>query len=141
MATSIPEALREIILANATLAAWLAPYGGGPAIFTADLAPADAAMPYCLIGPSVTDTADFLLDGSEGPRDVVRDVRIFCAAAGAAAEIDAMGEALRGALHSRRLAVDGFRSAQTRIVNGPIGVSADTDSYGRLVSVRVHLTR
>ena len=141
MAASIPAALREIILANAELVAWLASYLGSPGIFTADLAPPDARMPFCAIGPAVTDAGETLLDGSEGPRDVVRDVKLYCEAKGETDEIDRMAEILRGVLHSRVLAVDGFRSARTRIVNGPIGVSADTDSYGRLVSVRVHLTR
>lgn len=142
MAADVPKALRAVILAIPEVAAWLTAYRDGPGLFTADIAPPDARMPYCIIGPPVTDAeTDRLLDGSEGPRDVVRDVRLYCAATGSTEDIDTMAELLRVNLASRQLEVGGFRSARTRVVNGPIGVSADDDAYGRLVSVRVHLTR
>jgi hypothetical protein len=142
MAAGIPDALGDAIAADATLTGWLATYRGAPAIFSADLAPPDATMPYCLIGPTVTDPGGPLLDGTEsGSRDVVRDIRLFGPATGSVAAIDAAAERLRSVLSGRLLSVPGYQRARVSIVAGPLGVSADDDAYGRLVSLRVHLTR
>jgi hypothetical protein len=141
MAAGIPDALGDAIAADPEFADWLARYRDEPAIFSADLAPPDATMPYLAIGLAITDVGSPLLSGREGPRDVVRDLKLWAPATGSVAQIDAKAERLREILAGRVIQVAGYQGARVSVVNGPVGLSADDDAYGRLVTVRVHLTR
>lgn len=135
------KAIRDLLLADEQLADYLGLYGDEPAIFAADRVPGDAPQPYCDIGPELTVDRGRLLDGTVYSQDVSHDIRLFAEAEGTTEGIEAAARRIAAILEGARPAVEGWRKARISVVQGPIGLSADTDSYGRLLTVRVHLTR
>lgn len=135
------KAIRDLLLADETLAAYLAEYGDEPAIFATDRVPADAPQPYCVLEPEVTVDRERLLDGTVYSQDVTHDIKLFAEATGTTEGIEAAARRIADLLEGARPAVQGWRKARINVLQGPIGLSADTDSYGRLLTVRVHLTR
>jgi hypothetical protein len=135
------KAIRDLLLADEQLVAYLAEYDGSPAIFATDYVPGEAQRPYCVIEPEVTVDRDRLLDGTPYSQDVTHDIKLFAEATGATTGIEAAARRIADLLEGARPTVERWRKARINVVQGPIGLSADTDSYGRLVSVRVHLTR
>ena len=140
MAGSIADALYDLLAGDATLAGLLASYRGGPAIFTTQPIPPDAPMPYVLIQPPASDTSIRSLDNNEIGREVERDVSIFGVATGSNRMIQDSAERIRTITHGAHLDVDGFRRVKVR-ATGPVQLSADSDSYGRQVSLHLRLIR
>ncbi|MEY5098721.1 MAG: hypothetical protein RJA36_1440 [Pseudomonadota bacterium] len=141
MAVGLGKAIRDLLLQDEPFCAYLSTYMGEKAIFTADRVPPDANMPFLMLGPPVTDEPDRIMDGESGRRTVTKDLKLYFPGNADEGPLEEAAERLRNILADRSLTVPGFSRARIAIVNGPIGLSADTDADGRLVSIRVHLTR
>lgn len=140
MAGSVADTLYDLLVADAVLTAQLAKYAGQPAIFTIRPIPADAAMPYVIIeGPSA-DVAVRTLGEAEVRREITRDVSIFGPATGSSRAVQDIAERVRTVLHGASVMVDGFARGRAT-ATGPIQLSADEDTYGRLVSAHLRLAR
>jgi len=132
---NLTAALHARLVGDATLAALLADYKGGPAIFTTDPAPGDATLPY-LVSAGEVATSPFDTKTTRG-REVRRDVRCYAAATGSAALVEEIAERVRVLLHRYRLEVDGHE-AWVAEVTGPIAADED-EAYGRVVNLRLIL--
>ena len=140
MSATIADALHELLTADAALVGLVASYRGGPAIFTARPIPADVPMPYVIIeGPS-SDEAIRTLNGFEVGRRITRDISIFGAATGSSKAMQVLAERVRTALHGAAVTVDGFSRGRVT-ATGPVQLSADEDTYGRIVGAHLRLTR
>lgn len=141
MSSAISKALYDRLTGDTTLAAFLAQYAGAPAVFTARPVPSDAAMPYLIISPPVTVGRTGTWASSEASRDEDVDLALFAARTGDDDPITDAAERVAALLGAVVIPVEGWARASVRVVNGPLDLPADTDSDGRLVSIRVHLTR
>lgn len=141
MSSAITRALYDRLRGDATLAAFLGTYAGTPAVFTSRPIPGDAPLPYVEIRPPVTVQRNGTWAKAEASRDEQIDLLLFAASTGDEDPVENAAERMGALLDCTVLPVDGWARASVRVVNGPIDLPADTDAYGRLVSIRVHLTR
>jgi hypothetical protein len=136
------RAIRDALAAAAGLTGFLASYppeGGEPAIFTRIPIPDDAAEPYVLIrGPLDIQGSGTFAD-PDSIRDEERDIELIALATGSVIELEAAAVAMRDALSNVLLDIPGFRRARCRVISGPRELPADTDSYGRLLTINVHM--
>lgn len=131
----ITEAIFDRLSGDVTLAALVSAYGGLPAIFTTDPAPADAVLPYIVsageVAQSPADTKN-----SRG-RQLMRDVRCYGADSGSATTVEAIAERVRFLLHRHRLVVTDFETIIAECT-GPV-VADEQDAYGRIVTVSLRI--
>ncbi len=120
---------------DGALAALLADYHGGPAVFTVDPAPADAVLPYLVSAGQVTDRASDTK--TTRGREVWRDMRCYTAKTESAALVEEIAELVRALLHRHRLAVSGYETWIAE-ASGPT-VADEDDAYGRIVHLRLVL--
>lgn len=137
----IGKAIHALVAADATVAAYLATYKGQPAVFTRRPVPPDAELPYLVVETAAAVERTNTLDGKLPVMDVERQLSLFGPATGDPDAIDAAAERLAWLLHQRLLAVPGWTRARCTVVAGPGDLSADDESYGRVLTVRTHLTR
>ena len=131
--TAISKAFSDVLSADVTLAGLLASYGGSPAVFTADPAPADAVKPYVVTaGEAVHRPFDTKLTRG---REIWRDVRCYANDTGSADTIEQIAERVRALLHRQIFSIDGF-SIEVAECFGPI-VADEPDAYGRVVTARI----
>ncbi len=130
---NLTAALYDRLAGDATLAAFLAEYDGGPAIFTTDPAPEDAELPYVVSAGEVSQRA-FDSKTTRG-REVWRDVRCYAPSSGSAATVEAMAERVRALFHRYRLEVDGHEVIVAE-VSGPVTADED-DAYARVLTLRL----
>ena len=128
----ITAAVYGRLAGDAQLIALLATYRGGPAIFTTDPAPGDAALPYIVTAGDVSNEPDDTKD-SRG-RFVRRDVRCYTAATGSAVLVERIAERVRGLLHRQNLTVDGHTVVISQ-ASGPFTGPDEDDAYGRIVTL------
>ena len=128
---NLTEAIYDRLSGDAELVALLGTYHGGPAIFTTDPAPGDAALPY------IVSSGEFAQRRYEAKnlrgREVFRDVRCYAATAGSAVTVEAMAERVRALLLRHVLAIEGFGTLVAD-VSGPVAAD-EADAHGRIVSV------
>ncbi len=130
---NLTAALYDRLAGDATLTGLLSTYQGGPAVFTVDPAPGDAALPYIVSAGAVSDMAFDTKTG--GGRDVRRDVRCYDTVSGSATRVEQIAERVRALLHRHRLEVDGHETWVAE-ASGPIAADEDA-AYGRVVSIRL----
>lgn len=136
---TVVKGIRDILAATPGVTEFISTYEGTPAIFTRRPVPEDAAEPYLLInGPLDVQDSGTFADPS-AIQDEQRDLELVAKATGSVAAIDAAAEAMRAALANRLLTVPGRRRARCSILNGPRDFPADSDAYGRLMTINVHL--
>lgn len=132
---NLTAAIHERLAGDSSLAALLAVYDGGPAVFTTDPAPGDAALPYIVSAGDVAD-APFDTKTTRG-RQVWRDVRCYAPASGSAAIVEEIAERVRWLLHRHLLEVDGHETWIAE-ASGPVGADEE-NAYGRIITVRLVL--
>lgn len=140
MAASVADALYDLLAADPVLVGLVGRYRGGPAIFTARPIPSDATMPYVIIEGPAEDTAISTLDDSEVGRRIARDILAFGLASGSTQAIHRLAERVRTVLHGASVSIDGFSRGRV-LASGPIQLSADDDTYGRIVTAHMRLMR
>ena len=133
MSCEVSKALYERLAGDATLAALLATYEGKPAIFTPDLAPDDAELPY-ISAPGEGSQAPFDTKTTRGLR-VMRDIRCYASPDGSAVIIEQIAERVRVLLHRAPLTIAGYR-VEVADVSGPT-MNSEDDAYGRQLTLRM----
>lgn len=129
----LTRAIYGIMVADGTLTALLATYGGEPAIFTTDPAPPDATRPYI-----VTVGAVALLPADTKTTlgiDARRDIRCYADADGSAGTVEAIAWRVRELFHRQAVAMDDYSvwwCDVTSVVNAD-----EPGVYGRVVTVRL----
>jgi hypothetical protein len=132
---ALTQAVYDLLTSDTTLAGLLATYGeyGGPAVFTTDPAPGDAALPYIVTAGAPVDTA-FDTKTSEGRR-VWRDFRCYAEKDGSSVTVEAIAERVRGLLHRTPFVIDGYE-VQIVECSGPVAAD-EPDAYGRIVTAKI----
>lgn len=130
---ALTSAIYTLLAGDATLTAMLATYGGGPAIFTTDPAPDDAALPYIVTAGDVADSP-WDTKTSRG-RDIRRDIRCYTAATGSAALVEQIADRVRVLLHRATFPIDGHMVVVAD-VSGPFNGPAEDTAYGRVLTPR-----
>jgi hypothetical protein len=128
----LTQALYNRLRTDPLLVAMISTYRGGPAVFTTDPAPGDAAMPLIVTAVEVTQTP-WDTKSTRG-RQIYRDVRCYTDADGSAMLVESIVERVRTLLHRYELTIAGYRVIVAE-VNGPT-VADEQNAYGRIVSVR-----
>lgn len=130
------KAIYDALVADASVLALIggaAAYNGSPAIFTGEEVPEDANPPYLWTWGDVSDTA---MDTKvTRGREVVRDVMCVVAGQESALAIEDLAEAVRTALHRKKITVPGGTVIVAE-ASGPITLETDRTIQGRIVSVR-----
>jgi len=129
----LTQALYDRLSTDPTLAGLLATYRGGPAVFTTDPAPGDAAMPLIVTAGEVTQTP-WDTKSTRG-REIYRDVRCYTEASGSSLLVELIAEQVRALLHRFELTIAGYKVIVAE-VSGPT-VADEQDAYGRILSVRL----
>lgn len=130
----VSTALHSELSGDGSLTALLATYKSAAAIFTSWPVPADAARPYVVSAGNVSDTHADELSGTLG-RDFVRDVTIVDDAANGNA-VETIAEAVRAALHRKRLTITGARARRVICIGGSVAPT-DPTLVGRILSFRI----
>lgn len=133
MSAVVSKALYDRLAADSTLAALLSTYNGRPAIFTPDLVPEDAQLPY-ISAPG---------EGTQRPWDtkttrgfqIMRDIRCYADPGGSAVVIETIADRVQALLHRLPLTVDGY-SVEVADVTGPT-LNPEDDAYGRQLTLRM----
>src|SRR4030042_1125756 len=128
----LTQAIYDRLSTDATLAGLLATYRGGPAIFTTDPAPGDAAMPLIVTAGEATQTP-WDTKTTLG-RQIYRDVRCYTAADGSSLLVELIAERVRALLHRYDLVIAGYRAIVAE-VSGPT-VADEQGAYARILGVR-----
>ncbi len=135
----LTQAIYDRLSTDATLAGLLSTYRGGPAIFTTDPAPGDAANPLIVTAGEATQTP-WDTKSSRG-REIYRDVRCYTDATGSSLLVELIAERVRALLHryewwaGTSSTIAGFRAIVAE-VSGPT-VADEQDAYGRVLSLRL----
>jgi hypothetical protein len=131
---ALTQTLFNTMAGDATLAAMLANYLGGPAIITADPVPYDVPRPYVITTHPIRDQA---LDGKNVTlgRTIHQDIRVIADATGSSQLIDSAAERIRSLFHRQSLAVSGYTMIVAD-VSGPIVAPSDPRVMMLLLSVR-----
>lgn len=138
---SVAAGIRNRLLESSELVNFLGTYNGQPAIFTTDPMPDDFSedAPFILLrGPIDSQNAGTFADPG-CIRDEQRDVMLITPASGTVVDIDHIAEVMRANLSEALLTVTGRRRARVRIIGGPRELPADSDAYGRVLNINVHL--
>lgn len=130
---ALTQAIYDLLIADATIIALLATYGGGPAVFTIDPVPGDAVPPYIVTVAAVA-RGPFDSKVTRG-LDIRRDIRCYTDADGSSITVDAIAERVWELFHRQPLAVAGYGVLITEC-SGPIEAS-EQHAYGRIVTVRI----
>jgi len=131
--TAISKAFSDVLSADVTLAGLLASYGGSPAVFTADPAPADAVKPYVVTAGEAVHRP-FDTKTTRG-REIWRDVRCYAAVGDSAVVVEAIADRVRTLLHRAPLPIIGYDAVIAECI-GPI-VADEIDAYGRILTARI----
>jgi hypothetical protein len=131
--SEITEALYDRLANDATLVAMLADYNGKPAIFTPDLAPEDATLPY-IVAPGEGVITPFDTKTTRGKR-VWRDIYCYAEDNGSVVALEQIAERVRTLLHRQPLTITGYR-VEVADVSGPT-LAAENDAYGRKLTLRM----
>lgn len=129
----LTQAIYDRLSTDATLVGLLSTYRGGPAIFTTDPAPGDAANPLIVTAGETTQTP-FDTKSSRG-REIYRDVRCYTDATGSSLLVELIAERVRALLHRYELTIAGYRAIVAE-VSGPTAAD-EQDAYGRILSLRL----
>lgn len=137
--TDIAVALRNAIIADATIAGLLSTYRSRPAVFMRHPAPSGAKYPYVLSGSDVTvRDEDFI----RAPKPiVVRNISVYGEQKAHFREVEQIARRLRELFHRnpRALQVDGFHVIEITVI-GPFDAPvSDDQNAGKAVSLTVRL--
>lgn len=134
---AIAQGFYSLLSGDATLAGLISSYEGSPSVFTFDYVPEDAELPY------VQTRAENRLFKTEG-----LDQRLIEFGRGIECYAEANGDPLPVSDIADRIAelfappsalsIAGFNVIHT-VVDGPVVIDTDAESYGRSVEVRVHI--
>lgn len=127
----LTQAVYDRMVSDGTLVGLLASYKGGPAVFTQDPAPGDAARPFVVTAGEVAQ-GPFDTKTTRGRRPF-RDIRCYADADGDVMTIEAIAERVRALFHRYELPVDGF-GVLVATARGPV-TADEKDVYGRVVTV------
>lgn len=130
---NIRAALYTALAAASPVTSKLATYGGGPAIFTARPVPADATRPYLALS-MVADPSEDALNVTR--RRAVYDVSAVLDYTGSTAATDLLAEAIRTALHQKRLTISGAKNIETRVI-GAAETATDATLTGITLTIEV----
>lgn len=136
MSALIATAIEARLAGDAELAGLIGAYLGAPAIFKRFPVPADADLPYVLIGAPVTDESEEAMGESLSVRDQERDVTVWFPNDGATAKLDQAAERIRSLLHRHKLELAGATTVRAK-ASGPIDLGTDDDACGRVISVKL----
>ena len=136
---STVKAIHDVLAATPALTSFLTVYQGAPAIFTRRPIPSGAEEPYVIVNAPVDVQSSGDLENPHFIQDEQRDIELIAPATGSVAAIDAAAAAMRLALANVLLTIPGYRRARATVLSGPRELPADSDSYGRLVVLNVHL--
>lgn len=130
---NIRAALYSTLAAASAVTTKIATYSGAPAIFTARPVPADAARPYLAVA-MVADPSEDALNATR--RRALYDVACVLNYTGSTAATDALAEAVRAALHQKRLTISGGRNIETRVI-GAAEAATDATLTGITLTIEV----
>jgi hypothetical protein len=134
---AVTRALYDRLSNDSELAGLLSTYGGEPAIFSVDPAPADAELPF-VVSAGAFAQIPFDTKTGEG-RQLWRDVRCYDEEKGSTLAIDAIAERIRTLLHRYALPVTGWGTLLAD-VTGPAMAADDNERVvGRIVTLRLVL--
>ena len=106
---------------------------GGISIYTPDLVPEDAPLPYVAsTGEGVTTPMD---SKTTLGRRVWRDIRCYAPMDGSAVLVESIAERVRWLLHRKPLTITGY-DVWVADVTGPIAANEE-DAYGRVLTLRM----
>jgi len=123
---------------DATLIALLQTYGGNPAIFSGDLVPDDAELPYIVISSPVGDEP-FDTKTTRG-REQIRDIRCYVQDEGSSKAIEIIAERVRTLFHRHTLAIDNNTTviaSASGAITMPLEGAPGEKIAGRVVTVRL----
>lgn len=131
--SAITKALYNCLANDATLTAMLADYNGKPGIFTPDLAPEDAALPY-IVAPGEGVMTQFDTKTTRGRR-VWRDIYCYAEDNGSVVALEQIAERVKWLLHRKPLTISGYDVWVADVI-GPT-LAGEDDAYGRKLSLRM----
>lgn len=131
---AIVSAIYTRLAADATLKTLIAAYGNAPAIFSGDLVPENAVLPYVWISGAVAETP-FDTKTTRG-RDTMMDIVVFTEPASSQVVIETIAERVRTLLHRLTLTVTGNTNFII-MAGGVIQLPQDDGTMGRTISLRL----
>lgn len=136
----VQEAIRAVLVADATIIAFASTFVGEPAVFSveADKTPSSATLPFVLVQAPLIDEP-FDAKNSLG-REVIHDVGVYATEDGDPRPVIDAAEYIRNLFHRQPLTVSGYGTLIASC-SGPIPAPTDDQVYGRIVSVRHVLIR
>lgn len=135
MITELAVAVHERLAGDATLTAMLATYQGEPTVFSQELLPGDAVLPFVLSSDPYFDEPDDTKN-REG-RDLRVRIRCFTAADGSGVLLRQIVDRVRVLLHRQPLEIDGVNNWS--VACSTLDAPADRDIYGRAVEARLRI--
>lgn len=138
MLSVLTAAIYNKLANDATLTALLATYRSNPAIFTADLIPEDALMPYVVLDNTWAQV-DIGAKDNALDREISRDIRVYILRRYSIQQLEAIVERIRVLLHRVVLTVTGYTNIIS-IVKGPITAPREDHAIGAVLQVTHTLT-
>ena len=133
-AAAVTLGLFNLLNGSAALAALISTYEGQPSVFIASKPPEDAPLPYVQSAGLTSFPSGQALDGGLRAFDVT--IEAYAEAKGDPLPIDALADQIAAVLSvPANLIIDGYRTVHT-IVEGPVPIESDDDTYARSVAVR-----
>jgi hypothetical protein len=130
----VTKALYTKLSATSAVTTLLGTYASSPAIFSGQLAPRNAVLPYIVIGNNLTYRIRD--DGNGETKEIFRDIRCYIDSDKSYKALETLTDAVHDALHDGVYTVDNHTLVLSRIVNiipGPI----EDDVVGMILTVRL----
>lgn len=129
---NLTGAIQARLASDDTLAALIADYDDLPAIFTGDLIPEDAQLPYIWISGNVVSTEfEHKTQVGAGGLQTTRDIVIHTKHSESRSELEVIRDRVRYLLHRYALSVTGYTTVQLTVSGG---VQLPLESIGERMS-------
>jgi len=144
---ALTQAIFNQLSGDSALAAMLASYAGGPAIFSSDPVPLDAALPYVCWSGAIHDAPFGGKAENATGREIRLDIRIYAqgtleadGSSSSSKAIDDIAERVRALLHDVPLTVAGYTNIIAQCMAGPLRIPTDPRFQGRAITFAYFLT-
>ena len=130
----VTKALYTKLNATSAVTTLLSTYASNPAIFSGQLAPRQAAVPYIVVGNNLTYE---VRDDKEGEtKEILRDIRCYVDSDKSYKSLETLTDAVHDALHNTSYTVDNHTLLVSEVVNVVPGPAED-DVIGMILTVRI----
>ena len=128
------QGIFDLLIGSASLAALVSDFEGDPAVFFQQEPPGDAQPPYVHSRGFSGFGTPLDLDGKF--REIQFSVEAYTDETGDPTQVNTLGDTVADLFRvPTQLAIAGYRIVHT-VVEGPIEIDTDPDTYGRSVAVR-----